>query len=233
MPTRPISLDRKIHGSRRRRGPSSHADALYGLFYPPNHLRLVDFSGDPADITCGLLTFDRNLGPLPGEMNLWCGDKKGFGPELVSPRMVRARFNSPIYTSSAWSWDTTGGDFRGADGCLYALPASGLLQWAGGPHPAGKIWITGITRYDSTSLDYTFSTSVNTTGDASGFWCIDEFTSTQSGNSVMMIGSQTIRVYFMNNVAPAQGGAAQAGIVASFSGIVEAADFLSPITWRV
>lgn len=167
---------------------------------------------------------------MPGDVNLWCGDKKAFYPTLVNPRVVRVSFNGPIYTPWDWTIDPSLGSFRGADGCAEALATSGVLQWAGGPHPGGKIWLVGISRYDSTTLDFTFNQAATSTGDASGFWCTDEWGNNQNGSSVFQPASEIIRVSFMSTIKATP---EPAGIVAGFTGISEYADLLCPITWRV
>lgn len=228
MLTRAKVAKKKFLGGHATRN-ASHKDPLYGISYPPDHLRIVSFFGDPEDITRGILLFDRDLGPLPGEVNMWVGDRKGTGLQLIHPRQVRVPFNCPLYTSMAWSWDPSGGDFTGKDGCKYALAASGNLQEASGPYPTGKIWITGITRYDTITLDFAFSQNVNTTGDPYGFWATNESGYVISGTSVYQQEGAVIRVTFSETIAPAP---IHGGLIVGFSGIVEYADLLSPITWR-
>lgn len=64
MSTRVPSLRERTCRPHHRKNPPG-LDPLYGLSYPPDHLRLLAFEGDPADITRGLLTFDRDLGAMP------------------------------------------------------------------------------------------------------------------------------------------------------------------------
>lgn len=230
MPIRPVSLDRRIHGARRRGKGGSHADPLYGLFYPPNHLRLVNVQGDPADVTRCLLTFDRDLAaPLPAQINLWAMDRKAVGLESVNPRVVRVFFNAPISSLSAWNYDTFEGTFRGADGCAAALGASGILT-ASGPTPPGKLWLQSISRAEGLDLDFTFSAPVTSSGEAGGFWCLDESNQAQYGSIISQQDSATLRITFNNPIATADG---RAGLVANFAGIAESADCLSPVIVRI
>ena len=207
----------------------NHPDALYGAFYPANHLRLVSVCGDPDDCTRGLLTFDRDVGYAPGEVELWVGDRRGFTIQRVNPRVYRADFGCPLYWTQPWRFSPALGSFTGADGCAPVLECSGTFQPGGGATPPGKFWLSGVNWLDDFRLAFAFSTSISVGGgNPAGFWCLDESGNVQYGAVADQSDACVARVVFPAHV-PEHG---SAGLLAWFDDLLDAVDLLKPVACR-
>ena len=213
---------------RRRRSGLAHADALYGVLYPANHLRIVDFYGDPEDATRAILLFDRDVAQAPGEIELWVEERKGFNPRIVAPRKASVDFNCLLHVGMEWSFNPVYGSFRGIDGCAEALDASGVLRVAGGSTPAGKTWLSGMGTSSDRTIDFLFSEDVTLdTGYSTGYWCRDVDWNIMAGTSVQQLASNCARVSFPNDIpSPSEG-----GLIDGFAGI-PGKDVLSPVMWK-
>ncbi|HYE18497.1 MAG TPA: hypothetical protein VEA69_08635 [Tepidisphaeraceae bacterium] len=217
-----------------RRSGRTAASPLYGLFYPPNLVRILNLAGDPADATRAILVFDRDVraSTIPSEVDLRLAGHRAFNPELLNSRAVRVSVGTPLWNQMAWTFSPALGSFSGADGSGPAVDSSGALLDVTGPFPAGRLFLSAAAWVGEQTVDFTFSQPVTLieSGDYSGFLVRDESGLWLQGNGATAENVQTIRVTFAGSIPE---GGLTVGLSPDFAAIAEAADVLKPVEWRV